>query len=302
MVLRAVEPVDRAGAARIRIRRGGTVDVRFEAARHRVVGRLLGARAPGRRHGAGAQLRDDSLPDVGMAARVGGVDRIGLEVEAARPEPVVVTGDAVAVQDRAGRDGRSFPGLPAGGGPDRGSGRLPGLRLRGLPTRGRLRRRRLARRGARRDGAGHHERDGHQRPECPAPSAAVRSHHPTLLVAVALRSRDELPERGIVPRDGGPGNTQERERGSVEEPSPPTHELEKLLPCQARVADQRSQETAPQFPVFRYRESPASRPNQNHVAAFRAIEGESDPRHCLHEVVSRENRESRHRYVRTSTI
>ena len=63
------------------------------------------------------------------------------------------------------------------------------------------------------------------------------------------------------------------------EPSPPTHEFEKLFPCQAGVADQRSQETAAQFPMFRYRESAASRPNQDHVAAFHAIEGESDPRY-----------------------
>ena len=86
------------------------------------------------------------------------------------------------------------------------------------------------------------------------------------------------------------------------EPSLSTHEFEKLFPCQAGVADQRSQETAAQFPMFRYRESAASRPNQDHVAAFHAIEGESDPRDYRHEVVSREKRESYHRYARTSMI
>ena len=83
---------------------------------------------------------------------------------------------------------------------------------------------------------------------------------------------------------------------------PPAPEFEKLLPRQASIADQRSQKTPTQFPVSRDRESPAGWPNQDHVTAFRAIEGESDPGDHLREVVPRENRKPPHGYARTSMI
>ena len=80
-----------------------------------------------------------------------------------------------------------------------------------------------------------------------------------------------------------------------------TQEFEKRFPGQAGVADQCSQETPPKLPVSRYREPPAGRPDQDHVTAFHAIERESDPGDRRDELVSRNDRKSRHRYTRTST-
>ena len=82
----------------------------------------------------------------------------------------------------------------------------------------------------------------------------------------------------------------------------PTSEFEELFSCRAGVADQRAQETPTQFPVLRHREPAAGRSNQDHVAAFRAIEGESEPSHDCRELVSGQNREARHGYARTSMI
>ena len=80
-----------------------------------------------------------------------------------------------------------------------------------------------------------------------------------------------------------------------------TQEFEKRFPGQAGVTDQCSQETPPKLPVSRYREPPAARPDQDHVTAFHAIERESDPGDRRDELVSRNDRKSRHRYTRTST-
>ena len=80
-----------------------------------------------------------------------------------------------------------------------------------------------------------------------------------------------------------------------------TQEFEKRFPGQAGVADQCSQETTTKLPVSRYREPPAGRPDQDHVTAFHAIERESDPGDRRDELVSRDDRKSRHLYTRTST-
>ena len=109
-VLGAVQPVDGARPAGVGIRRRRAVDVGLEPGRHRIVGRDIGPRPARRRHRPGPQLRDHPLPHVGVAARVGSVDGGRVEAEPAGQQPVVVAGDAVAVQHRAGRPGRRLLG------------------------------------------------------------------------------------------------------------------------------------------------------------------------------------------------
>ena len=76
---------------------------RFEPAGQRVVGRRVGPRPPGRRHRAGAQLRDDAFPHLGIGARVLDVERV--ERQPGGLQPLVVAGDAVPVEHRARRVG-----------------------------------------------------------------------------------------------------------------------------------------------------------------------------------------------------
>ena len=61
---------------------------------------------------------------------------------------------------------------------------------------------------------------------------------------------------------------------------------DEFLSRQARVADQRSQETSPQLPMSRNGELPTRRPDQDHMAAFRAVEFESDACERLEDLVS----------------
>ena len=185
-VLGPVQPVDRAGPAGVRVRRRYPVDVRFEPGRHGVVGRRIRARAARRRHRPGSQLRDHPLPDVRVAARVRGVDRGRVQREPAGPEPVVVTGDAVPVEDGARRGKRGRLG---------GSGSLYGRRNGSGSRRGPCRHRRMLGPGAGQgrlgrhlgqeggggerepDGAGRHEHGGSRQPGRPAPTVALPSRH-----------------------------------------------------------------------------------------------------------------------------
>ena len=197
-ILGPVQPVDGAGPARIRVRRRDPVDVPFEPVRHGVIGLKVRTRASRRRHRAGPQLGYHPLPDVGVAARVRGVDRGRVQGEPAGPQPVVVTRDAVPVQDRARREicGRL-----------RGSGSLYGLRRR--PGLGSER----AGRGldpcpGQEEGAnGRHEPHGSRQPGRTQSTAALRSHHPMLLRFAGVGHRDARPAIGIVPRGERPGNT-----------------------------------------------------------------------------------------------
>ena len=74
----------------------------------------------------------------------------------------------------------------------------------------------------------------------------------------------------------------------------PVQQFHKRFPSQARVADQRSQETATQLPVSRHGEAPARRPDEDHVASFPAVDRVADPGDRPDEVVSREDRQSNH--------
>ena len=84
---------------------GRPVELRLEPGGEAVVGGRFGARPPGRRHLAGAELADHLLPGFRGLADVSDVDPI--EIEPAGPQPLVVAGDAVAVEQRTLRiDGR----------------------------------------------------------------------------------------------------------------------------------------------------------------------------------------------------
>ena len=204
-VLGPVQAVDGARSARIGVRGGRAVDVRFEPARHGVVGRKVRTRASRRRHRAGPQLRDHPLPDVGVAARIRSVDSGRVQAQPAGPEPAVVAGDAVAVQDRAGRDRYGLRGR---------GGRLFGRRTLLLRSGSEARGRGLDQRAGRQDdGAGHHEHGGCREPgdsapgpAGPAPSATVRSRHSMLLEVCGRSNIETHASRRIVLRDEGPGN------------------------------------------------------------------------------------------------
>ena len=94
---------DRRGPARIRVRRGGAVECRFEIADRRVVGRfvrpLLSAHGW---HLAGPELPDDLLPLVLMLGHVG---RDQVEREAALLLFLVMTRHAVLFNEREVRSG-----------------------------------------------------------------------------------------------------------------------------------------------------------------------------------------------------
>ena len=59
-----------------------------------------------------------------------------------------------------------------------------------------------------------------------------------------------------------------------------------FLSRQSGIANQSSKETSPQLPMSRNGEPPTRRPDQDHVAAFRAIEFESDACERLEDLVS----------------
>ena len=117
-VLPPVEAVD-GGAAGIGVGGGDAVEGRLEGRHDGGVGGRLGPRPAHRGHRPRPQLPHDRLPRRGVVAHAGGVQRV--EREPGRLQPLVVTGDAVAVEDRADRTGVGLPGGPRRAG---GAGRL----------------------------------------------------------------------------------------------------------------------------------------------------------------------------------
>ena len=112
-VLGAIQAVGR-HPSRLDPRRGGAVELGFEPRPEAVVGLPVRARATGRGHHAAAQLQDDLLPCRRRVADAGDVQRI--EREPARPQPLVVASDAVAIEQRARghcRGGGLLPRRPA---------------------------------------------------------------------------------------------------------------------------------------------------------------------------------------------
>ena len=91
-----VQAMDR-GPARIGVGRRDLVERRLQRGGHPYVGRPIGPRPPHRRHRPGAQLADDVLPCLGVVTDPLQIYRI--QSEASRPEPLVVAGEAVAIQD-----------------------------------------------------------------------------------------------------------------------------------------------------------------------------------------------------------
>ena len=97
-VLGAAEPMERLGPPRIGTGGGRGVEFAFQPGAKRVVGGVVRTRPGTGRHGAGPQFPDHLFPLRGMRRDVRRVDR--LKREAAGLQPVVVTGDAVTVEQR----------------------------------------------------------------------------------------------------------------------------------------------------------------------------------------------------------
>ena len=98
VVFRAIETVDGARLAWIRIGRPRAIDFHLHPARHGVIGGHIGPRPPGRRHRAGPKLRDHALPGVGVAGRVADIQTV--EGKPAGTKFLVMARDAVLVEDR----------------------------------------------------------------------------------------------------------------------------------------------------------------------------------------------------------
>ena len=172
-------------ATRIRVRRRRLVEPRLEPARDRA--RLLRAepRAPCRRHRSRLQSPKHPLPQLGIGARLRGVHDIQREPGALdlrleqRPEParrrdpsLVVTGDAVAIEEGAHRLGGRRRRLSSRGG-KKATGRGVGH---------------PASRGAERDRDG--EDEGRHGPEPPHPRRPRTSPESTTALTRVGRHQD----------------------------------------------------------------------------------------------------------------
>ena len=98
-----------ADSAGIRVCRPGPVDVGLERCRHGAIRRRIGPRPPGRRHRARAKFADHALPDLRIGARLRCVERV--ERESGGAKSLVVTGDAVLIEQGLGSRGGSRPPL-----------------------------------------------------------------------------------------------------------------------------------------------------------------------------------------------
>ena len=188
-VLPAVQPVD-GGAARIGVGGSDAVEGRLQRRGDGGVGSRLGPRPARRRHRPRAQLPDDLLPRRGMVAHPDGVHRV--EGEPRRQQALVVAGDAVAVEDRADRLGRT--GLLRRG----LAGRPGGAERSGCfhPRFGsRCRRRQCTRRrgGVSMQIAGPHHRDEDADDAC-CPGSRHRLAIPPMNDGAAGRPRDRHPK------------------------------------------------------------------------------------------------------------
>src|SRR5712691_5350179 len=87
---------------------GGGVERVLERGQQSVVGSLVRARRPGRRHESAAKFADNSFPRLRVVANTTGVP--ALENETARPGPRVVAAGAVSIDEHPLR-GRGRAGL-----------------------------------------------------------------------------------------------------------------------------------------------------------------------------------------------
>ena len=107
LVLGPIEPVERFGTTRIGTRRRHGVDLGLQEGGEGVAGADLRPRASDGRHRAGPQLADHLLPDVGVARHVAQIGRPQRDGDrSAGGQPLVVAGDAIAVEQRLVRDDR----------------------------------------------------------------------------------------------------------------------------------------------------------------------------------------------------
>ena len=112
VVFGPVETVDGADAPGVRRSGPGAIQLGFQPARGSAVRIGVRARPARRRHRARAQLRDHALPDLGAGGRLCRVQRI--ERHPCGTQPLVVTSDAVFLDDRLGRWRFSPCGLRSG--------------------------------------------------------------------------------------------------------------------------------------------------------------------------------------------
>ena len=102
-VLRPVEAMEGLGPAHHHVRGGGAIELGLQVADQRLDLGARGAEAARRGHRPHAQLLDDLLPEACALSDGGEIERV--EREPGRAQPFVVTGDAVAVEQRPVRRG-----------------------------------------------------------------------------------------------------------------------------------------------------------------------------------------------------
>src|SRR5262249_8947960 len=101
VVFHSIETMDRGNATGIRLRVPCAIDVALEPGRDGVVRRAIRTWAAGRRHRAGAQLRDHLLPRLCVWSWRREIQ--ALEIEPAGAKLRAVAADAVTVDHRSGR-------------------------------------------------------------------------------------------------------------------------------------------------------------------------------------------------------
>ena len=140
-VLGPVQAMEGLGSPGIRMSRGGAIQLRFNRGDEAFHRRRVRSRRPERRHRPGPKLAHRFFQHLAMFARRREVH--ALQREPAGLHPIVVTGDAVAVEHRAGRGiGGRRRRAALHGAEDRRGGRAHGahrpaahFRRRGLKTR-----------------------------------------------------------------------------------------------------------------------------------------------------------------------
>ena len=99
VIFAAVEPMKGIGPAGVGSSRRRPVELVLQPGREHLVGRGVRPGSGHRRHSAGPQLPHHLLPDLWMCPDVGDLEPVERQIGCA--EPLIVTGDAVAIEQRA---------------------------------------------------------------------------------------------------------------------------------------------------------------------------------------------------------
>ena len=106
VVFRAVQAMDGADSAGVRIGRPRAIELGLEQVDDRIIGLRVRTGPAWRRHRARSKLLDDALPHVSVRGRLARIHRA--EGKASRARLVVVTTDAIPIEHRLGRRGRGW--------------------------------------------------------------------------------------------------------------------------------------------------------------------------------------------------